>query len=101
MELNSTNKELASCLFYDFRFIEDISSECELPSNDEPGYSFISNNSVMTLYKMLWNYQEKIGTYLASRRYIHQGYILYHCRNSARSRFKYCHATLGDLKISS
>ncbi|KAK3754965.1 hypothetical protein QZH41_017349 [Actinostola sp. cb2023] len=51
------------------RFFEKVSAEIPSKPNDESTtYSFLSDNSVLTLHRLLWDNQEKIGTYLSSRR---------------------------------
>lgn len=50
------------------KFFNAISSKC--PSKreeDSTSYSFISDSSVLSLHKLLWDHQEKIGTYLATK----------------------------------
>lgn len=52
------------------RFFSVISSKCPSKRDeDSTSYSFISDSSVLSLHKLLWDHQEKIGTYLATRRW--------------------------------
>ncbi|KAJ7378700.1 Neurofibromin 1 [Desmophyllum pertusum] len=45
-----------------------ISSKCPSKRDeDSTSYSFISDSSVLSLHKLLWDHQEKIGTYLATK----------------------------------
>ncbi|XP_015765754.1 PREDICTED: neurofibromin-like [Acropora digitifera] len=49
-------------------FFSAISSNCPSKRDeDNTSYSFISDSSVLTLHKLLWDHQEKIGTYLATK----------------------------------
>ena len=51
------------------RFFSLISSKCPSKRDeDSTSYSFISDSSVLSLHKLLWDHQEKIGTYLATKR---------------------------------
>lgn len=49
-------------------FFNTISSKCPSKRDeDSTSYSFISDSSVLTLHKLLWDHQEKIGTFLATK----------------------------------
>ena len=50
-------------------FFKTISSKCPSKRDeDSTSYSYISDSSVLSLHKLLWDHQEKIGTYLATKR---------------------------------
>ncbi|XP_020613799.1 neurofibromin-like [Orbicella faveolata] len=50
------------------KFFSVISSKCPCKRDeDSTSYSFISDSSVLSLHKLLWDHQEKIGTYLATK----------------------------------
>lgn len=50
------------------KFFNAISSKCPSKRDeDSTSYSFISDSSVLSLHKLLWDHQEKIGTYLATK----------------------------------
>ena len=58
-------------LFVFYRFFSVISSKCPSKRDeDSTSYSFISDSSVLSLHKLLWDHQEKIGTYLATKRWV-------------------------------
>ena len=50
-------------------FFSTISSKCPSKRDeDSTSYSYISDSSVLSLHRLLWDHQEKIGTYLATKR---------------------------------
>ena len=52
-------------------FFNTISSKCPSKRDeDSTSYSYISDSSVLSLHKLLWDHQEKIGTYLATKRLV-------------------------------
>ncbi|XP_048582480.1 neurofibromin-like isoform X2 [Nematostella vectensis] len=50
------------------KFLESVSTDCSSLPSESASYSFLSDGSVFSLHKLLWDNQEKIGTYLATRR---------------------------------
>ncbi|KAG1714683.1 Neurofibromin [Nymphon striatum] len=51
------------------RWFIEIASDCEtLDQQQNHSMSFISDANVLTLHRLLWNHQEKIGDYLSSSR---------------------------------
>ena len=52
-------------------FFSTISSKCPSKRDeDSTSYSYISDSSVLSLHRLLWDHQEKIGTYLATKRLV-------------------------------
>ena len=52
-------------------FFRTISSKCPSKRDeDSTSYSYISDSSVLSLHRLLWDHQEKIGTYLATKRLV-------------------------------
>lgn len=50
------------------RFFITIASDCETIDEGSHSRSFISDANILTLHRLLWNHQEKIGDYLSSSR---------------------------------
>lgn len=50
------------------RFFQQIASECETAELGGHPVSFISDANVISLHRLLWTHQEKIGEYLSSSR---------------------------------
>ena len=52
-------------------FFSTISSKSPSKRDeDSTSYSYISDSSVLSLHRLLWDHQEKIGTYLATKRLV-------------------------------